>query len=148
MAGFEVIIYGRFWVIAEATSLSDGAVESALGAEYREEIFFDLGAFRLRCIVRCHCSLKTKQECLFSAKGTVLKDLQGKGSHQADLNILFSLFTRPPREGHPWQYNLFLNIHPSVNPGETRLPAILTNPFLMAEMLTDGERERNAARLL
>ena len=127
-----------------ATALSDGAIESALGADYREELTFDLNVFRLRCIVRCYCSPKSKRESLASVRGTVLNDLLGPSSHQANLNILFSLFLRPPQGERTWESGLFMNIHPSKNHPTTQLPAILTSRFLMAEMLSDSENELNA----
>jgi hypothetical protein len=38
-----------------------------------------------------------------------------------------------------------MNSHPTTNNGKTRLRGILTSRFLVAEMLSDSEREHNAA---
>jgi hypothetical protein len=123
-----------------STAMTDSVVESRFVETHRDELFFDLSDFRLRCIIRSRVSLETKRATLASFRGTVLNELRGPGSGDADLSILFAIFTERDSTSGDWNYGLFLNCAPSEDPERAkRLPPILLNPFVTAEMLNDDE---------
>ncbi len=124
-----------------AVVLADGAVESFFEGSCREELRFELADFRLRCVVRCHVAKAAKHEMLASVRGTVFADLLGPGSEKADLNVLYFVFAQPVTADGRFAYEMYMNCLPSPNPlAAGRLPAILTNPFVTAEMLSPEER--------
>ena len=123
-----------------AVVLADGAIESAVAGPYREELLFDLGAFRLRCVVRCYLTLGSKHRDLESVRGTVMTDLLAAARGEGDLNVLFSVFLAPHANQEGWGYGLFMNCLPS--PRDSRkgaLPQILEAPFVVGEMLNEAE---------
>ncbi len=126
-----------------ATAMTDSMIESLSGYSPREEVFFDLPTFRIRCLIRSGKSLETKRATLASVRGTVYNDLRVEGSEAADLNILYWLFTQPDANNKEWRYGLYMNCAPSAQANQVnRMPSILLNPFLMAEMVTDDEKSR------
>lgn len=129
-----------------ATAMADGVAESRVAGSSREEIFLDFPDFRIRCLIRCAKSLETKRASLASVRGSLYEDLGVEGEGAADLNILYWLFTEFDAADKEWRYGLYMNCAPSGRAVRAnRLPPILLNPFLMAEMLTDEERSRLVA---
>ena len=125
-----------------ATAMADSAIESRYTKSHREELFFGLPDFRLRCVIHSCVSLENKHAALQSFRGTVLPDLRGPGSEDADLSILFGIFTQRDLTSGDWGYGLYLNCAASeVSERAKRLPSSLQNPFLTAEMLNDDERQ-------
>ncbi len=123
-----------------STAITDSVVESRFTDNHREELFFDLPDFRLRCVIHTRVSPESKHASLASVRGTVLNELRGSNSENADLSILFTIFTQRDTTTGDWNYGLFLNCAPSENAERVkRLPSILLNPFFMAEMLNDDE---------
>jgi hypothetical protein len=124
-----------------ATAIADSVTESRFTEKHREELFFDLKDFRLRCIICSRVSLDNKRAALASFRGTVLNELRGPGSKDADLNIMFAIFTQRNLTTGDWGYGLFLNCAPSEDPQRAkRLPSILLTPFLTVETMNDDER--------
>jgi|GEM_PF-4931808 len=131
-------------VAAAAVRLADGVFEAIWGeGNSREEAIETKHSMRIRFVFRAYRTASSRLASFNLVRGTIEPDLTAHVG-DSDITILLIAFVVPDKDEDCWKYDVFFNVlpHPRVAPVADAIA--LRTPFLMSQMLTDGELARVA----